>query len=52
MESNNSIKQNLMKEADSYCRIRDYKRAIDCINKVLQMNPKDTDAMNSKGLLY
>ena len=52
MESNNSIIQNLMEKVESYCRIKDYKRAIDCINKVLQINPKDTDAMNNKGVLY
>ena len=52
MENNNSRVQNFMRKADSYIINYDYKRAIDCYDKVLQIDPKYTVALYNKGNAY
>ena len=41
-----------MVKAHSYIISYDYKRAIDCYDQVLQIDPKYTDALNYKGIAY
>ena len=45
MKNNDSILHYLMEKGNSYNRNKDYKFAIDCYDKVLQINPKYTDAL-------
>ena len=40
MENNNSRVQNFMVKANSYIISYDYKRALDCYDYVLQIDPK------------
>ena len=40
MENNNSRLEKLMEKAKSYCSSNDYKKAINCYNEVLQIDPK------------
>ena len=40
MENNDSKLEKLMEKAKSYCRSKNYKKAIDCFDKVLQIDPK------------
>ena len=49
MENNNSRVQNLMVQAHSYIIRYDFKRAIDCIDKVLQIDPKNINALFNEG---
>ena len=44
--------QNLVEKAKTYYRSNDYKSVIDCFNKVLEINPKDTYALCHKGTCY
>ena len=39
MENNNSRLEKLMNKAKSYCRNNKYKKAIDCYNEILQIDP-------------
>ena len=41
-----------MDKAKSYCRSYDYKKAIDCFDKALKIDPKHTNALNNKGASY
>ena len=52
MENNYSRLQNLIEKGNSYFSNKDYKKAIDCFNKVLLIDSKDTDALNNKGAAY
>ena len=52
MKNNDSILQNLMDKAKYYKTIKNYKKAIDCFDKVLQIDPKDINVLNSKGIAY
>jgi len=52
MENNNTRVQNFMVEAHSYKISYDYKRAIDCYDQVLQIDPNYTDALYNKGNAY
>ena len=52
MESKSSKLENLWEEGNYYCSNKEFKRAVDCYNQVLQIDPKDTDALNNKGLSY
>ena len=36
----------------AYYYLKEYYKAIDCIDQVLQLDPKHTDALNNKGLIY
>ena len=40
MEINNSKLEKLMEKAKSHCKSNDFKKAIDCFDKVLQIDPK------------
>ena len=52
MENNNSRLQELMKEAITYYVSNDNKCAIDCFEKVLQIDPKHINALAFKGASY
>ena len=52
MENNNSRLENLMEQGNSYKRSKEYKRAIDCYDRVLLKDPKDTYALIMKGSAY
>ena len=52
MESSKLRIHDLVEWAKFHYRRNDYKSAIDCFNKVLEINPKDTYAMTIKGTCY
>ena len=52
MKNNSSRLENLMEKGSSYCDIKDYNKAIDCFDKVLQIHPKYINALNNKGNAY
>ena len=52
MGNNNSRVHNFMVQAHSYIISYDFKRAIDCLDNVLQIDPKNINALNSKGNAY
>ena len=52
MVNNNTRVQNFMVEAHSYKISYDYKRAIDCYDQVLQIDPEYKDALYLKGIAY
>ena len=52
MENIDSMVQNFMVKAQSYKITYDYRRAIDCYNQVLKIDPKHIDALNNKGFAY
>ena len=52
MENNNTRVQNFMVKAHSYKISYDYKRAIDCYDQVLQIDPKYIEALSCKGNAY
>ena len=52
MENIDSMVQNFMVKAQSYKITYDYRRAIDCYNQVLQIDPKYTMALSCKGNAY
>ena len=52
MKDNDSILQNLMDKAKYYKINKNYKKAIDCFDMVLLIDPKDINVLNSKGIAY
>ena len=53
MENNNLIVENLMDQGNTNLNIRmDYKKAIDCYDKVLKIYPKYIIALYNKGNAY
>ena len=52
MKNNSSSVENLMQKGNSYYDIKDYNKAINCFDKVLQIHPKYINALNNKGKAY
>jgi len=36
----------------SYKNLKEYQKALDCYDKVLQIDPNHTNALNNKGIAY
>ena len=52
MVNNNTRVQNFMMKANSYTISYDYKGAINCYDQVLQIDPKNINALFNKGIAY
>ena len=53
MEKNKSrLLENLMEKGNSYYDSKDFKKAIDCFDKALQIYPRYINALNNKGNAY
>ena len=42
----------MFSKGTAYCELKEYLKAIDCFDKVLQIDPEDTGALKSKGTAY
>ena len=47
-----AILEIIMEKAKSYKISNDYKNAIDCYDEVLQIDPKDVNALKNTGIAY
>ena len=52
MGNKESKLQNLKELSNSYIESNQFERAVICYEKVLQIDPKDTSALNNMGLAY
>ena len=52
MRNNISRLQNFMEQGNSYYVGKNFEKAIDFYDRVLQIDPKFTEALNNKGVAY
>lgn len=52
MKNNISRLQNIMEQGNSYYVGKNFEKAIDFYDRVLQIDPKFTEALNNKGVAY
>ena len=52
MRNNISRLQNFMEQGNSYYVVKNFEQAIDFYDRVLQIDPKFTEALNNKGVAY